>query len=92
MHEMLKDMQNDQHDAELVNFVWQRRGETWAKLEKFEDVVQRQFEELRMSLVAHAHHAQAASTAPQAQRCGSASPRTDEIAFTPQATPGASPR
>ena len=53
--EMLQDAANDSDDAALVDFVWQRRGETWAKLEKFEDVVQRQFEELRMSLVAHAH-------------------------------------
>jgi hypothetical protein len=56
--EMLMDAENDEADAALVDFVWKRRGETWAKLEKFEDVVQRQFEELRMSLVAHAHHAQ----------------------------------
>lgn len=59
--EMLQDKANDEQDAELVNFVWRRRGETWAKLEKFEELVNRQFEELRMSLVAHAHHAQAAS-------------------------------
>ena len=51
--EMLQDHANDESDSALVDFVWQRRGETWAKLEKFEDVVQRQFEELRMSLVAH---------------------------------------
>lgn len=65
-NEMLQDGANDAMDRQMVNFVWQRRGETWAKLEKFEDVVQRQFEELRMSLVAHAHHAQAvrASTVP----------------------------
>ena len=44
----------------MVDFIWRRRGDVWAKLEKFEDVVQRQFEELRMSLVAHARHAQAA--------------------------------
>lgn len=64
--EMLQDQSNDASDDALVEFVWQRRGETWAKLEKFEDVVQRQFEELRMSLVAHAHHAQAASAAQRA--------------------------
>ena len=55
--EMLQDKENDEQDHALVNFVWQRRGETWVKLEKFEDVVQRQFEELRASLVAHAHNA-----------------------------------
>ena len=83
--EMLQDAQNDGHDAELINFVWQRRGETWAKLEKFEDVVQRQFEELRMSLVAHAHHAQASAGQPS-PRCGGASPRSEEggaLVFTP---------
>lgn len=56
---MLQDRANDEMDQQLINFVWQRRGEAWAKLEKFEDAVERQFEELRMSLVAHAHHAQA---------------------------------
>ena len=45
--EMLQDRENDEQDRALVNFIWQRRGETWTKLEKFEDVVQRQFEELR---------------------------------------------
>ncbi len=58
---MLHEKENDEADHAVVDFVWQRRGETWAKLEKFEDVVQRQFEELRMSLVAHAHHAQVSS-------------------------------
>ena len=59
--EMLQDHANDESDSALVDFVWQRRGETWAKLEKIEDVVQRQFEELRMSLVAHAHVAAGAT-------------------------------
>ena len=35
----------------LVDFVWHRRRELWVQLERFEDVVQRQFEELRVSLV-----------------------------------------
>ena len=55
--EMLQDQENDEQDRALIKFVWQRRGETWSKLERFEDLVQRQFEELRMSLVAHAHAA-----------------------------------
>ena len=61
--EGLQDRENDETDIAIVNFVWQRRGETWAKLEKFEEVVQRQFEELRMSLVAHAHHSSAVRNA-----------------------------
>ena len=71
---------------------WQRRGETWAKLEKFEDVVQRQFEELRMSLVAHAHHAHAGSARPSGRPALRAA---DADGATPLATPmpsSASPR
>ena len=55
--EMLQDQENDEQDRALIKFVWHRRGETWSKLERFEDLVLRQFEELRMSLVAHAHGA-----------------------------------
>ena len=39
------------HLQALVDFVWHRRRELWVQLERFEDVVQRQFEELRVSLV-----------------------------------------
>jgi hypothetical protein len=53
--EGLQDKQNDDTDLAIIDFIWQRRGETWERLERFEEVVQRQFEELRMSLVAHAH-------------------------------------
>ena len=73
--ELLQDAANDADDKALVNFVWERRRETWvqarappprhhcgarivrerprarAQLRRFEDVVQRQFEELRSSLV-----------------------------------------
>ena len=88
--ERIQDRMNDLNDKELVNFVWNRRRETWvqvegctshtvvdyhvsnpshlarhadafasshhavwphSQLERFEDVVQRQFEELRVSLV-----------------------------------------
>ena len=83
--EMLQDRANDAQDAALVDFVWQRRGETWAKLEKFEDVVQRQFEELRMSLVAHAHNAARGPAA-----CGGKPPTpraADAHGTTPLATP-----
>jgi len=66
--EMLQDADNDEQDRALVNFVWQRRGETWAKLEKFEEVVQRQFEELRFSLVAHSNRPTAASAATPTSR------------------------
>ena len=95
-NEMLQDVANDAMDRQLVNFVWQRRGETWAKLEKFEDVVQRQFEELRMSLVAHAHHAQGVrhqTTAPSlmtpASLMTSANTPAGAAAATPLATGGA---
>lgn len=57
----LQDVEADEVNRGIVNFVWQRRGEIWSKLEKFEDIVQRQFEELRLSLVAHAHHAQSSA-------------------------------
>lgn len=49
--EMIQDRENDADDKALVNFVWSRRGETWVQLRRFEDVVQRQFEELRVSLI-----------------------------------------
>ena len=48
--EKLQDKENDEQDRALVNFVWQRRRETWAKLEKFEDLVLRQFEDLQSAL------------------------------------------
>ena len=46
-----QDMLNDNDDHALVDFIWERRRETWVQLRRFEDVVQRQFEELRSSLV-----------------------------------------
>ncbi|EOD16286.1 hypothetical protein EMIHUDRAFT_210626 [Emiliania huxleyi CCMP1516] len=49
--ETLQDLANDADDAALVQFVWARRRETWQQLRRFEDVVGRQFEELRASLV-----------------------------------------
>lgn len=49
--ELLQDAANDTDDKALINFVWERRRETWLQLRRFEDVVQRQFEELRSSLV-----------------------------------------
>lgn len=49
--EMVQDMQSDDDDRQLVRFIWERRRETWQQLRRFEDVVQRQFEELRASLV-----------------------------------------
>jgi len=49
--EMIQDMQSDEADRLLVQFIWERRRETWQQLRRFEDVVQRQFEELRASLV-----------------------------------------
>ena len=81
--EMLQDKENDDQDRALVNFIWQRRGETWTKLEKFEDVVQRQFEELRMSLVAHAHH-----TARDGPKLGA---MRELVHSTPQPTPQSPP-
>lgn len=48
--EKLQEEENDEQDRALVNFVWQRRRETWAKLEKFEDLVLRQFEDLQSAL------------------------------------------
>jgi len=49
--EMVQDLLNDNDDRALVDFIWERRRETWVQLRRFEDVVQRQFEELRSSLV-----------------------------------------
>jgi len=49
--EKIQDRANDASDKALVDFVWHRRRELWVQLERFEDVVQRQFEELRVSLV-----------------------------------------
>jgi len=50
--EMVQDHLNDSDDHSLIDFIWERRRETWIQLRRFEDVVQRQFEELRSSLVA----------------------------------------
>lgn len=58
--EGLQDKENDETNVAIIDFVWQRRRETWAKLERFEQVVQQQFEELRRSLAAHAQQAQSA--------------------------------
>ncbi|KAL1500403.1 hypothetical protein AB1Y20_013060 [Prymnesium parvum] len=52
--EKIQDRANDASDKALIDFVWHRRREMWVQLERFEDVVQRQFEELRVSLV-HRH-------------------------------------
>lgn len=49
--EMVQDQLNDNDDHALIDFIWERRRETWIQLRRFEDVVQRQFEELRSSLV-----------------------------------------
>ena len=49
--EMVQDHLNDSDDHSLIDFIWERRRETWIQLRRFEDVVQRQFEELRSSLV-----------------------------------------
>ena len=49
--EMVQDLLNDNDDRALIDFIWERRRETWVQLRRFEDVVQRQFEELRSSLV-----------------------------------------
>ena len=48
--EYIQDEANDEDDRQLVDFIWDRRRETWLHLRRFEDVVQRQFEELRASL------------------------------------------
>jgi len=42
--EMVQDLLNDNDDHALVDFIWERRRETWVQLRRFEDVVQRQFE------------------------------------------------
>jgi len=49
--EMVQTRRSDDNDRRLTAFVWTRRRETWTQLRRFEDVVQRQFEELRSSLV-----------------------------------------
>lgn len=49
--EMVQDHLNDSDDHSLIDFIWLKRRETWIQLRRFEDVVQRQFEELRSSLV-----------------------------------------
>jgi len=49
--EMIQDMRSDDDDRALIEFAWQRRRDLWKELRRFEDVVQRQFEELRSSLV-----------------------------------------
>ena len=74
---------HDEDDRQLVDFIWDRRRETWLHLRRFEDVVQRQFEELRMSLVAHAHHAQVSG----AQRAALSSPRGGDDGVGVHATP-----
>lgn len=45
--EMVQDLLNDNDDHALVDFIWERRRETWVQLRRFEDVVQRQFEARR---------------------------------------------
>ena len=55
--EMVQDLLNDNDDRALVDFIWERRRETWVQLRRFEDVVQRQFEvqpTARRSLRTHA--------------------------------------
>ncbi len=47
--EMVQDAENDTDDRALVAFVWQRRAEMWTQLGRFEEVVQRQLDELRSS-------------------------------------------
>jgi len=51
LSEMIQDLRNDEDDRSLVDFAWQQRRDLWKELRRFEDVVQRQFEELRSSLV-----------------------------------------
>eukprot|EP00966_Prymnesium_polylepis_P026577 613229-Prymnesium_polylepis.1 len=66
--EKIQDANNDQSDKATVDFVWHRRRELWVQLERFEDVVQRQFEELRVSLV----HRQAQGARAQPMGAGGA--------------------
>mmetsp|Transcript_16442 Transcript_16442/g.33195 ORF Transcript_16442/g.33195 Transcript_16442/m.33195 type:complete len:299 (-) Transcript_16442:253-1149(-) len=76
--EMVQDHLNDGDDHALIDFIWERRRETWIQLRRFEDVVQRQFEELRSSLV-NRHGSKrdfAANMSVQPTPSSSTSPRT----------------
>lgn len=53
--EKLQDSENDDKDKALIKFIWDRRVETWKQLRRFEDSVQRQFEELRGCLLSRSH-------------------------------------